>query len=47
MMNQFKVCYIPGGMGLSHSSWWLCESKVVQGMWMDWQIKRLKRSDYK
>jgi hypothetical protein len=47
MMDQFKVCYMPGGMGLDHSSWWLCESKIVQGVWMDWPIKRLRWSDYK
>lgn len=46
MMEQFKVCYIPGGMGLDHSFWWLCELRIVQGIWMDWPIKRLKRSDY-
>jgi hypothetical protein len=47
MMDQFRVCYIPGGMGLDHSSWWLCERKIVQGVLMDWQIKRLKWSDYR
>jgi len=47
MMHQFKVCYIPGGMDLTHSSWWLCERKVVQGVLMDWKIKRLKWADYR
>lgn len=23
MMDQFKVAYIPGGMSLNHSAWWL------------------------
>ena len=47
MMDQFKVCYFSGGMGLNHSSWWLCERKIVQGVWMDWKIKQLRWSDYK
>jgi hypothetical protein len=47
MMDHFRVCYIPGGMGLSHSSWWLCERKVVDGMVMDWKLKFLKWADYK
>ena len=47
MMEHFKVCYIPGGMGLDHSGWWLCERKIIQDMWVDIRIKYLRKSDYK
>lgn len=46
MMDHFVVCYWPGGMGLNHSSWWLCERRVVDGIWRDLPIRRLKWSDY-
>jgi hypothetical protein len=44
MMDQFKVCYVPGGMSLYHSGWWLC--KVLP--WRDGKtyakpIKMLKK----
>ncbi len=47
MMNQFRVVYFPGSMGLDHSAWWLCERKVVEGIVIDWKIRQLKWSDYK
>lgn len=33
MMDQFRVCYIPSGMGLDHSAWWLCERRVIDGVY--------------
>jgi len=39
MMEQFTVKYIPGGMSLRHSAWWLYQD--------DQPIKLLKKSDYK
>lgn len=47
MMDHFKVCYIPGGMGLNHSSWWLCERKFIQGIMVDIRIKYMRKADYK
>lgn len=29
-MDQFRVQYVPGGMGLDYSAWWLCE-------WVVWR----------
>ncbi len=48
MMNQFVVRYIPGGMGLVHSGWWLCE-KIMwsDGSCVEYPQKYLRRSDYK
>ena len=46
MMDQFRVCYIPGGMGLDHSAWWLCERRVIDGVGRDWPLRRLRRSNY-
>jgi hypothetical protein len=47
MMNQFKLKYIPGGMGLDHSGWWLCETKLYWGVYTDVPVKYIKRADYK
>ena len=47
MMNQYKVCYIPGGMSLNHSSWWLCERRLVSGIYTDIPVKFIKKADYK
>ena len=47
MMNQFKVCYIPGGMGLNHSAWWICQRRVIGGVVQDLPMKFLRRSDYR
>jgi hypothetical protein len=46
MMNQFKVCYIPGGMSLNHSAWYLCETHLLSGVYRDVSMKFLKVSDY-
>lgn len=46
MMNHFKVKYIPGGMGLNHSAWYLCETILYNGVYMDFPVKHLGRSDY-
>ena len=46
MMQHFKIRYIPGGMGLNHSGWWLCETVFCQGMYVNLQHRYLKRSDY-
>ena len=46
MMDQFKVRYIPGGMGLSHSAWWLCEWKLHWGEYGFIPVRMLRRSEY-
>jgi len=45
-MTQFKVRYIPGGMSLHHSGWWLCETFLHSGVYVDHPQKYLRRSDY-
>jgi hypothetical protein len=45
-MQQFKVCYLPGGMGLDHSSWWVCARTLLNGVYVDVRIQYLRRSDY-
>ena len=45
-MDQFRVRYIPGGMGLDHSAWWVVECRIMQGMWVEIPIQRLRWSDY-
>jgi hypothetical protein len=48
MMNHFVIRYVPGGMGLSHSGWWLCEKiSYGDGTYFDRPQKYLRRSDYK
>jgi len=47
MMDHFKVCYIPGGMGLNHSAWWVCQRVLHSGVYIDVPVKFLRRSDYK
>ena len=47
MMDHFRVLYRPGGMGLNHSSWWVAETKLLGGMFVQVPVKFLKRSDYK
>jgi hypothetical protein len=47
MMNHFRVCYIPGGMSINHSAWFLCERQLVSGVYRDIPIKYLRKSDYK
>ena len=46
MMDQFRVRYIPGGMGLDHSAWWLCQRELQAGMYVDRPVLRLRKSDY-
>ena len=47
-MNQFRECYIPGGMGLNHSGWWLCvRVQWRDGTYYDKPVKFLRRADYK
>ena len=46
-MKQFKIQYIPGGMSLSHSAWWLCEIVVHRdGVVRSHPIKFLRKADY-
>jgi hypothetical protein len=46
MMDQFKLCYIPGGMSLYHSGWWLCKVLPLRdGMTYNAPIKMLKKAD--
>jgi hypothetical protein len=47
-MAQFRECYIPGGMGLNHSGWWLCvRVQWHDGTYYDKPVKFLRRADYK
>lgn len=47
MMDQFVVRYIPGGMSLNHSGWWLCEKIMWRdGSFVEYPQKYLRRSDY-
>jgi hypothetical protein len=46
-MGQFRVSYIPGGMGLDHSAWWVVEKRLINGMYVDLRVQRLRRSEYK
>ena len=48
MMDQFVVRYVPGGMTLDHSAWWLCEKiNCGDGTSFDRPQKYLCRGDYK
>ena len=47
MMNDFRVQYRPGGMGLAHSSWWIVERRLLSGMIVDVPVKFLRWEDYK
>ena len=47
MMNQFRIQYRPGGMGINHSSWWITETKLLDGIVIQIPMKFLKRADYK
>ena len=46
MMAQFKVAYIPGGMGLNHSAWWLVETMWDGGVLYQRPVRWLRRADY-
>ena len=47
MMTEFSVKYIPGGMGLNHSAWFLCKKIIYSGIYFDIPLKFLRRADYK
>ena len=45
MMDQFRVCYIPGGMSLYHSGWWWCSVQAFRDcMTYAAPIKMLKKA---
>jgi hypothetical protein len=47
-MDHFQVRYIPGGMSLSHSAWWLCQCMSFNDGTTYWYPhRRLKVSEYK
>lgn len=48
MMDHFIVRYIPGGMSLYHSGWWLCKmmDNPYNGIPHEAPIKMLKKADY-
>ncbi len=48
MMSEFVVRYIPGGMSLNHSAWWLCKTAEFRdGTVHDVPIRMLRLSDYR
>jgi hypothetical protein len=47
MMTEFTVKYIPGGMGINHSAWYLCRRELHSGVYIDQQVKFLRKADYK
>lgn len=42
MMDHFIIRYIPGGMSLNHSGWWLVR---LDGYW-EHPVKMLKKATY-
>jgi hypothetical protein len=47
-MSNFVVRYIPGGMSLYHSGWWLCQLHAMSnGMTHEAPIRMLEKADYK
>jgi hypothetical protein len=47
MMDQFVVRYIPGGMTLYHSGWWLCQlQQLGNGQTHEAPIRMLTKSTY-
>ena len=47
MMDHFVVRYIPGGMSLYHSGWWLCRLwDLRDGIVHEAPIRMLKKSEY-
>jgi hypothetical protein len=47
MMDQFVVRYIPGGMTLYHSGWWLCQlQRFGDGQTHEALIRMLVKSNY-
>jgi hypothetical protein len=48
MMDHFVVRYIPGGMSLYHSGYWLCRLwDLSNGTVHEAPIRRLQKADYK
>ena len=48
MMDQFVVRYIPGGMSLHHSAWWVCDATYTGGgTFFERPVKYLRKADYK
>lgn len=45
-MQQFVTTYIPGGMSINHSAWWIVCRTVRNGMWVEIPVTKLKNSDY-
>lgn len=45
-MRQFVTVYIPGGMGLDHSAWWVVCRTACDGMVVEIPIVKLRNSDY-
>ena len=46
-MQQFQVRYIPGGMTLNHSGWYVCCNVFHSGVSIDVPVKFISKSDYK
>ena len=47
MMDQFQVRYIPGGMSLYHSGWWLVQLHHFRdGLIHEAPIRMLQKSSY-
>jgi hypothetical protein len=46
-MTQFRVRYIPGGMSLHHSAWWIVEEKWFNDIVVELPVKLLRKADYK
>ena len=48
MMDNFVVRYIPGGMSLYHSGYWLCRLwDLSNGTVHEAPIRMLQKADYK
>jgi hypothetical protein len=48
MMDHFVVRYIPGGMSLYHSGYWLCRLwDLSNGTVHEAPIRMLQKADYK
>jgi hypothetical protein len=47
MMDHFVVRYIPGGMSLYHSGWWLCQLQPIRdGFVHEAPIRMLSKASY-
>jgi len=48
MVENFSVRYIPGGMSLSHSGWWLVHTlQFRDGTIYEMPIRMVRKADYK